>query len=437
MRMTQAVVVVAMSMLAASAAMEAKTETLDEAWSAALATDPGLEASRAKALAARSGLASARAERLPSVKGQASYSVYDDPLAYGVVIPPIPGVLPDGASGGLELNEEEFGLADVRVTQPLYTFGRISRGVDAARAELAAAQAGGQGTVLDIKLEVAEAYIGVLQAQRLVEVSDSMVESLEAHTHDVDNMVRRGAGIRANLLAAQVAAANALQFQLEMNNALSVGRAAYNRALARPLDAPVDLQELPEPVDEYDLQNLTEQALSGRPELAQLSAKADALRSQAGSVGRANYPQLFVEVGASYIENEFLVDETYTHAAVLAEWNFFDSGRRRKQAKQLRHTAQAVSFTRQEIESLITLEVKKAWLDLDSTRKRVRVNRDALVNADENLRISRNRYRNGAGTNTEVLDAQTLRTETYSTYYRSVYDAVLAHMKLLRAAGTL
>ena len=77
------------------------------------------------------------------------------------------------------------------------------------------------------------------------------------------------------------------------------------------------------------------------------------------------------------------------------------------------------------------------WLDLDSTRKRVRVNRDALENADENLRVSRNRYRNGAGTNTEVLDAQTLRTETYSTYYRSVYDAALAHMKLLRAAGTL
>ena len=328
-------------------------------------------------------------------------------------------------------------LAGIRVTQPLFTFGRISRGIDAARAEVAAAQAGEQRAALDVKLSVAKAYIRVLQAQRLVQVSDSTVKSLEAHTQDVESLVRRGAGIRANLLAAQVAMSNARQFQLEMNNLLSVARAAYNRTLMRPLDAPVDLEELPEPVDQYDLENVTQQALAGRPELAQLSAKSDAIQSQAGSVRRAYYPQLFVEGGASHIENEFLEHETFTHVSVLAEWSFFDSGRKRQRANRLQHSAQAVSSRRQEVASLIALEVKKAWLDLESTRERVRVNRDALESADENLRVSRNRYRNGAGTNTEVLDAQTLRTQTYSTYYRSVYDAALAHMNLLRAIGAI
>ena len=437
MRVDQAAVVFAISMLAAFAAAEARAETLDEAWAVALSTDPGLDASRSNAAAAQSGLASARAERLPSIKSQASYSVYNNPLVYQVTVPPIPGVLPDGAAGSLDLNEDEFALADVRVTQPLFTFGRISRGIDAARAEVAAAQAGEQRAALDVKLSVAEAYIRVLQAQRLVQVSDSTVKSLEAHTQDVESLVRRGAGIRANLLAAQVAMSNARQFQLEMNNFLSVARAAYNRALMRPLDAAVDLEELAEPVDQYDLENLTQQALAGRPELAQLSAKSDAIQSQAGSVRRAYYPQLFVEGGVSYIENEFLEDETFSHVSVLAEWSFFDAGRKRQKANQLQHSAQAVSSRRQEVESLIALEVKKAWLDLDSTRERVRVNRDALESADENLRVSRNRYRNGAGTNTEVLDAQRLRTQTYSAYYTSLYDATLAHMSLLRATGAL
>ncbi len=284
MRVDQTAVVFAISMIAAFAAAEARSETLDEAWAVALSTDPGLDASRSNAAAAQSGLASARAERLPSIKSQASYSVYNNPLVYKVTVPPIPGVLPDGAVGSVDINEDEFALAYVRVTQPLFTFGRISRGIDAARAEVAAAQAGEQRAVLDVKLGVAEAYIRVLQAQRFVQISDSTVKSLEAHTQDVESLVRRGAGIRANLLAAQVAMSNARQFQLEMNNFLSVARAAYNRALMRPLDAPVDLEELPEPLDQYDLENLTQQALAGRPELAQLSAKSDAIQSQAGSV---------------------------------------------------------------------------------------------------------------------------------------------------------
>jgi outer membrane protein TolC len=92
---------------------------------------------------------------------------------------------------------------------------------------------------------------------------------------------------------------------------------------------------------------------------------------------------------------------------------------------------------RTNVESLITLQVKKAWHDLDSAQQQVEVNQQALASADENLRVSQNRYQQGAGTNTEVLDAQTLRTQAYSNYYRSLYDSVLAEMQLLRAIGAL
>ena len=86
---------------------------------------------------------------------------------------------------------------------------------------------------------------------------------------------------------------------------------------------------------------------------------------------------------------------------------------------------------------MITLQVKKAWHDLDSAQQQVTVNEKALASADENLRVSRSRYEQGAGTNTEVLDAQTLRTQAYSNYYSSLYDSVLAEKQLLRAAGAL
>ena len=70
------------------------------------------------------------------------------------------------------MNQREFLLGGIRATQPLYTFGRITSAIDAAGADVTAAVADEQRTELDVKLLVAAAYIGVLQAQRLLEVAD-------------------------------------------------------------------------------------------------------------------------------------------------------------------------------------------------------------------------------------------------------------------------
>ena len=63
------------------------------------------------------------------------------------------------------------------------------------------------------------------------------------------------------------------------------------------------------------------------------------------------------------------------------------------------------------------------------------VSRATIKSAEENLKVARNRYSEGVGTNTVVLDAETLRTEAYSNYYSSVYKAVQQLMQLGRAVG--
>ena len=51
--------------------------------------------------------------------------------------------------------------------------------------------------------------------------------------------------------------------------------------------------------------------------------------------------------------------------------------------------------------------------------------------------MNRKRYEYGTGTNTEVLDAVILRTETDRNHYNATYDAVLAVLRLRRAVGDL
>ncbi|MFH1028353.1 MAG: TolC family protein, partial [Pseudomonadota bacterium] len=57
--------------------------------------------------------------------------------------------------------------------------------------------------------------------------------------------------------------------------------------------------------------------------------------------------------------------------------------------------------------------------------------------SEENLRINRERYRERVGTATEVLDAQTLLTQTRTDYHRASYEYQVATARLKRACGEL
>jgi outer membrane protein len=92
---------------------------------------------------------------------------------------------------------------------------------------------------------------------------------------------------------------------------------------------------------------------------------------------------------------------------------------------------------RYDAETIIALEVRQKWIDLLTSRKRVLVARQTTAQADENLRVARDRYQHQVGTNTEVLDAESLRVQAYTNLYNSSYQSVLASLRLRRAVGNL
>ncbi len=122
---------------------------------------------------------------------------------------------------------------------------------------------------------------------------------------------------------------------------------------------------------------------------------------------------------------------------VGVEWNPIDSGRVSHQAAALSEKAESLLRLRKDAESMVALEVRQKWLDLQTAKQRVEVTRQAIVQADENLRIARDRYQQQVGTNTEVLDAETLRVQAYTNFYNSSYESVLTELRLRRAVGNL
>ena len=409
-----------------------RCETLKQAWAVALEVDRQLQSKRHNVSSAQQFLQSARAQRWPTLGIEGSYTARSaDPAfrfdSFGIPLP----------TNVFRYAQNENAAFFAKADLPLYTSGRIRHGIDAAAANVTSATFELAKYHSDLKMSVAEEYIMVLRAQREVEVTQSAVRSLEAHARDVEMLLEQKQVPRNDLLAAQVALSHAQQRAIRANNHLDASRAAYNRRLGRPLTSAVRIAELPVEMMAGDVETLTARALRTRPAVAGLSAQIHALRYQAAGLRARNRPQ--AELRGEYVfeENRFRSPEGIAAVGVGVSWNLFDGGRNRYEAAALSQRAESLSRTQADLESVIALEVRRAWLDVHETRRRLTVTLQACQRADENLRVARKRYSVGVGTNTEVLDAETLRTETYRNHYNATYDAILAVLRLRHATGEL
>jgi len=438
----------------------ARAEDLREAWRIALSANHQLQANRDQSVAAGWDLAAVRAQRHPKIQTLNVPAFLTNPL-----LPSSGGI--GAGSGGSGLapvagsSQKNFFISTVAITQPLYSGGRLTNSIRAGQAQVNATRAEEARATLDLLLEVATAYVGVLRANRGLEVTRSNVANLTSQVRDLTNLVREGRTIRNDLLATQVALANASQNEIQAENQLDNARAVYNRLLGRPLELVVPLEDLapPPPIldshaenvleratarppsspsrDDEQLRALITRALQLRPELAGLSEQARALAFQALAERAATRPQVAFTLANIYQNSHVIPTPDFGAAAFIVSWTPFDGGvgRRRSMALKLRESATLHQHA--DLVSVVVQQIRRSWLAVQEATHRVQVTRGAIAQAEENLNVTRNRYLQQRAINTEVLDAETRRVQSYTNFYNAVYDAVQADLQLRHDVGDL
>ncbi len=419
--------------LSGAVAAGTSAETLTDAWALALQQDHSLAAARHQAEAAGFEAQAARAQRWPTVAVGGSYTQLDDSPAFDFAFTGLPLTPPE------LFEDDKYVMGSASLTLPLFTSGRISSSIAAAEARERGVGAQVTAATADVKLAVADSYVEVLRARKAHGVATSNVQTLEALTRDTTSMFERELVPKNELLAVQVALADARQNELRAANAAAVAAAAYNRRLGTPLDRPVELSEmLAVPVElSQDLPALVEQAKSRRTELAAFDAQAEAYGQLARTERSRVLPQVALSGGYQYLENQFLDDETIGMAGIGVQWALFDGGQSRKRAAALDRNRRATEQQRADASSQIELQVRQAYLGIQESRQRVIVTAQAAEQADENLRIARERYTAGLGTQTQLLQAESMRVQALRNRDDASLDAGLAQLRLARAVGAL
>ncbi len=124
-------------------------------------------------------------------------------------------------------------------------------------------------------------------------------------------------------------------------------------------------------------------------------------------------------------------------ASFIVDWTFTDSGKSRRQAQSIQAQERATGKRRSDLAADVALQIRTRWLDLQQAKQKVPIARFAVIQAEENVKVITDRYRQQLATYTEVLDAETRRITSLNGFYNAVYDENLATFRLQRAVGDI
>jgi outer membrane protein len=83
----------------------------------------------------------------------------------------------------------------------------------------------------------------------------------------------------------------------------------------------------------------------------------------------------------------------------------------------------------------IIRNVKEAYINIENALERIAVSVTAVKTGEETLRIELLKFETGAGTSTDVIDAQTALLRAETDYYQAVFDNNIALASLRKAIG--
>lgn len=410
-----------------------QAESLADAWQQALVADANLASIHSEKEAAEADYRGASRQRLPVLDVTGSYTQLRDSPYLDVQTPSGPFVSPK------IFRNDVYASGGVNLSVPLWTSGRLTGSIGAAEAGARAAYALEIRSTSDLKLAVAEAYVAVLRARQALDIATSSVASLQAHVDDVQVMYDKEAVAQSDLLAAKVALANAAQQKLRAANGERLALAVYNRWLGQPMSRQAELEPpAAAPIESgVTLEQMTARALERRPELAAASARQQSLEQQARAERAQGLPQIALNAGYNHYDNQILDRQNFASVGVGLQWRLFDSGQLQARTSALRGRARAARLQLADLRSGVALQVETALLNRDEAEARIKAVSEAVAQAEENARISRELYGSGLGTNTQVLDAETLLLTARNNRSDATYDLLIAGYRLLRAMGEL
>ncbi|MDX1707807.1 MAG: TolC family protein [Desulfobacterales bacterium] len=327
--------------------------------------------------------------------------------------------------------------------QPIFRGFSIVNQYRIADLGLDAAEFGEKITRQDVILDAKNAFYSVLKAIKLLDVAKQRVNQIAAQKEVAENFHEVGMSPLNDLLESQASLANARQDEIVALNDLAIAKSQFNTLLRRRVNTPVDLLDILDYTPfVHDFQYCLDAAKNSRLEITVADLDVEIAEKEVNLAKKDYMPSVnlkgeYIRVGDDWNSSggDGISDAKSWNIRATAEWDFWEWGRTHFGVREKLHRLSQAQYRREQILDNIELEVKTAFLRTRESEKNILTVEKAIEQAKENFRINQERFKEQVATTTDVLDAQTLLSDTLTNYFNALYNFKIAKATLYRAMG--
>jgi HAE1 family hydrophobic/amphiphilic exporter-1 len=348
------------------------------------------------------------------------------------------GGLPAATGGGITQYDTAAGVS---LTQTVYSWGKIGAAIRAAEIGLKTSdeqlRMARQAAIRD----VTAAFHNVLLEKELLRLASENLAQKQRHSEEAKKRFSAGVATDYDILAAEVAADNAMPGVIRGENQVRLARERLRFFLALE-DEEVDASGTLDPLISQPVlfEDALKNALSSRPEIKDIAYRVGVYNELINIASADNKPRLDLKGGAGWHQLEFAGlrnDGPAWNIGLFLSFPFFDGMRTDGRVAQARSDLATREIEKQKLLDSIRLEVRTALNDVRESSEIFTALSGTVRQAERLLQMAEKGYELGVKIRLEVDDAQTNLLQAQINRAKAATDYLVARINLEWTMGKL
>ncbi|QOY54215.1 TolC family protein [Candidatus Sulfurimonas marisnigri] len=351
--------------------------------------------------------------------------------------------IPDQGSLPIDMEVQMMGrdtvMSQIDFMLPLYTGGKITAITEQAKIGKAISQEGVVRTRNQVIYDVKKYYYGVVLAKRVEKLASDTLERM-SFTRDLTSQLYQGGSMKVkktDYLRSKMSVNMIEVFYEDIKSKVVMAKAALANAMGYSWEKEIDATDdkLPAPVMDKSMKMMVQKAYEFNPDYKTLKLAIKVQDAKIDEAQSGYLPQVAFVASAQHMYNDYeygVINDTNKNSwsiGVGVQWSLFNGMRTTNQVQQSR--LEKLKMQEQEIllQDGLALQIKQAYLEMQSTYNKYKVLVDAVEVAKENRDLNTRAYQEDMVETKDVIESQLFEALTEADFYRCQNDYALARAK--------
>ncbi len=356
----------------------------------------------------------------------------------------MPGV-PEGTEQEVSFGQKYDGIMDLGINQMIFN-GSYFVGLAASKTLIELSEKQTVRAKVDIIESVRKAYYVVLNTKERLSLVNSNLDRIESLLNDTKILYENGFVEKLDVDRIKVSFNNLNAEKIKAERlydlSLSVLKFQIGFPVNNKLSVKGSIEDVILSVNDYDIQSFD---YSDRIEHSILNTNKR-LKSYELKNNRSQFlPQIYANLNYGFNTSSSEYDlffnsnrwKKYGTVGLQVIVPIFDGLNKRSKINRSKIVIQQVENQIKFLERSIDLQINQNYIELKNAIESLNISKDNLVLANEVYSVSEKKYKEGIGSNLEVLDSNNALKTAQTNYYNAYYQAIISKINLEKTLGIL